>query len=247
MSDTSTNTPPPPPATPPTPSHEQLAALVPFQNQLAWVGSEQYNRGIQQGAKDLVEKLGMTVEEAVEKLKAADQPPSAQQPPAGQGQPNADLERRVAELEQRAKGLDERETKLNERETTLKKQEQDGFRVAALKELGMTDAQAATAKSMLPLPAGVTELTPELAKASAAQLKDTFPALFVPPPAGDGQQPGGGNGNSGGQPSAGGPPPDTHTRGTSTQGAAGGGSGQSADDRAKARLASRGHVRPQQS
>jgi hypothetical protein len=242
MSDPSTNPPAPTPGAPTPPSHEQLAGLAPFQNQLAWVGSEQFNRGVQQGAKNLTEKLGMTVEDAVEKLKALDQPgqPTTQPPAGQQGQPSADLERRIADLEKKSSQLDQRETELNERESTIKTKEQDGLRVAALKELGMTDAQATTAMSMLPLPTGVTELTSELAKASAAQLKETFPGLFVAP-----TPPTGGE-NGGGQPPAGGPPPDTHTRGTGTQGAAGSGAGVSAEDRAKARLTSRGHVKPTQ-
>lgn len=232
-------------ATPP--SHEQLAALAPFQHQLTWVGSQEFARGAQAGAKQIAEQLGMTVEEAVTKLK--EQAGSSQSAPQGQGQgqqgqqsqgqgqSNPDLERRISELEQRQTELNQRETKLTEREQQIKLAEQDGLRIAALEALKMTREQAESAKAMLQLPAGVTEMTPELAKASAEQLKMTFPGLFP-------EQNGNGDQQGQGQPTGqGGPPPSTHTPGT--QGAASGAGGsQSADDRAKARLQSRGHVKP---
>lgn len=237
-------------------SADQLAALQPFQNQLTWVGAQQFQSGKTQGEKELTEKLGMTVEEAVAKLKGQGQgqgqqtgqqsQQQGQQQQGQQGQPDpsqvqamAELQRRMTELETKAGELDKRDKDLTQRETTIKTQEQDGLRVAALEQLGMTNAQAQVAKSMMPLPSGVTELTPELAKASAEQLKATFPAMFAS--AEGGQQ--GGQQQAGG---TGGPPVDTHTRGAQSAGSAGG-NGQSADERAKARLVKRGHVKPQQS
>lgn len=235
-----------PPAPPGQLTAEQLEALKPFQSQLTWVASQQHAAGRAQGEKELTERLGMTVDQAVAALAQASQGQQGQQQQGQQGQGqaqgqqgqqqpsfNPDLERRIIQLEETSKKLNEREAELSQRELALKTQEQDGIRVAALKSLGMTDEQAAAAKAMMPLPPGVTEMTPELAKASADQLKSTFPTLFVPPAGGE----------NGGQQSTGGPPPDTHTRGTQTA-STGGGSGQSAQERAKARLIARGHAKP---
>lgn len=222
------------------PSHDQLAALGPFQNQLTWVGTEQFARGQQDGAKKIAEQLGMTVDEAVAKLKGT-QPPVQDQGQQQQGQSNPDLERRIAELEQRQTKLDERESKLTTREAAIQVAEQDGLRITALEALGMTRDQAQSAKAMLQLPQGVTEMTAELAKASAEQLKTMFPGLF-PTQQGDGQQQQQQSQQTTGQPAAGGPPPSTHTAGT--QQPAGGGATVSAEDRAKSRLTARGHVKP---
>jgi hypothetical protein len=210
--------------------------MGPFQNQLTWVGTEQFARGQQDGAKKIAEQLGMTVDEAVAKLKGTQPPDQSQQ--QQQGQSNPDLERRIAELEQRQTKLDEREGKLTTREAAIQLAEQDGLRITALEALGMTRDQAQSAKAMLQLPQGVTEMTADLAKASAEQLKTTFPGLF-PAQQENGQQQ---QGQSAGQQNAGGPPPSTHTAGT--QQPAGGGATVSAEDRAKSRLTARGHVKP---
>jgi hypothetical protein len=231
---------------------EQLAALQPFQNQLTWVATQERASGRAQGEKELTEKLGMTVDEAVKRLAALGQSgvssqgqQQGQQQQQGQGQQaNPELDKRLSDLDQRLSKLGELETRLTEREQQIEQREraatQDGIRVAALKTLGMTDEQANVAKSMMPLPPGVSEMTPELAVASAHQLKDTFPSLFAP------AQGGGAGGGNGGQQqgAAGGPPPDTHTRGTQTAASSGGAGAQSASDKAKQRLTSRGHLKP---
>lgn len=233
------------------PSHEQLAQLAPFQHQLTWVGSQEFARGQAQGAKTIAEQLGMSVEEAVSKLKgqapasASSQGTGQQgqnQNQQGQGQQSDPaLERRIAELEQRQTTLDQRETQLSERETAIKAAEQDTLRVTALQALGLDGNQALALKAMLQLPAGVTEMTPELAKASAEQLKTMFPALF-PEQNGNGDQQAPAGQPASTQPTDG-PPPNTHTPGTQAA-ASGSGGGVSAGDRAKARLQSRGHVKP---
>jgi hypothetical protein len=221
---------------------EQLAGLQQFQTQLTWIASQERAQGKQAGAKDLAEKLGMTVEEAVAKLKTLEGKPPEPPKPTGeqtqqQAQAAADLERRLTALEQRSAELDQRETTLTEREVAVNQAAQTTIKVEALTSLNMTPAQAQAASAMLQLPPGVTEFTPELAAASAQNLKTAFPALF---PAADAStdQNGGGQTTSTGQ---GGAPGDTHTRGTQATG--GGSSTQSADERANARLKSRGHVK----
>lgn len=222
---------------------EQIAGLQGFQTQLTWIASQERAQGKQAGAKELAEKLGMTVEEAVAKLKTLDAKPPEPPKPTGdqaqqQAQADAELERRLTALEQRSKELDQRETTLTEREVAVNQAAQTTIKVEALTALNMTPAQAQAASAMLQLPPGVTEFTPELAAASAQNLKTAFPALF-PAAETSSEQNGGGQPAQGAQ---GGAPGDTHTRGT--QGMGGGSSTQSATDRANARMLARGHVKP---
>lgn len=224
---------------------EQIAGLQGFQTQLTWIASQERAQGKQAGAKELAEKLGMTVEEAVAKLKTLEAKPPEPPKPTGdqaqqQAQANAELERRLTALEQRSKELDQREITLTEREVAVNQAAQTTIKVGALTApgMGMTPEQAQAASAMLQLPAGVTEFTPELAAASAQNLKTAFPALF-PAAETSSEQNGGGQPAQGAQ---GGAPGDTHTRGT--QGTGGGSSTQSATDRANARMLARGHVKP---
>lgn len=225
---------------------EQLAGLQVLQGQMTWIASQERAQGEAAGAKKLAEKLGMTVEEAVVKLKQLEGKSPEPPKPTGdqaqqQAQANAELERRLTALEQRSAELDQRETTLTEREVAVNQATQTTIKVGALTAPGMnmTPEQAQAASAMLQLPAGVTEFTPELAAASAQNLKTAFPALFPAAEASSEGQNGGGQPAQGAQ---GGAPGDTHTRGT--QGTGGGSSTQSAEDRANARMLSRGHVKP---
>lgn len=236
MTDPTQNQPP----VPNVPSHEELAALKPFQDQLAWIDAQAKQAGRASRDKELTELLGMPPDQAVQRLRevvAAGKPPTTTAPTSGE--PNAEIDAIKKQMAEMQKQQDEREAKLTERETTIKTTEQDMLKVSALVAAGMSQEQAQQAKSMMPMPDGVTELTADLAAASAEKLRATWPLLFPPPEGGAGGQ----NGNPApGQQGGSQTPPNTHTPGTQRPPAASG--GQSATDRARARLVNKGLAKP---
>lgn len=236
MSDPNANQPPAPPAPPAVPQHlqgsvqsapspldgmtpEQIAGLESFQRQINLVAANEKRDGARSIERQLVEELGMPLDQIKAAAKAHTDAETARM---------TEAQRKLAEVE-------ERERKAEAREAAAQATIDDMTKVSALVSLGMSQDQAQAAKGMLTLPDG--PVTVDGSKAAAENLKTLFPTLFPVETPADPNAPQPPAGQSPAAPAGQAPrPPDTHTRGTQS---AGGGNGQSAAERAQARFNTR--------
>lgn len=203
-----------PPGQPPAnnPTHDELAAIQAWGNSFA---AREKAEGRASVEREIAEKLGCTLDEAAEFLKKAREADQAS----------------MTEAQRLMTQAQEKDTKATAATQAAHQMIYDGLREDALVQQGMSREQAKLSRNLIHIEG---EVTVESVVAAAERIKLGFPQMFnasPPPPSGDG----GGNGAPGSPDRQHGGPVDSTTRGTPTPGQGG---GQTAKDRALARLRS---------